>query len=235
MSQSNSHRKAAMRPPDAIQESIYRVAHDLTAGARAMSHLSAWIVEDIAALGIALPEDIESNLALLQNRAERLQSQMNDLLTFARLGTGQTPFNGDWPGLMTAILPAIPNLSRFELTQNLDARPQVQAQDLQQVVEELLSNAVKHHDQANGHITITCQQNPEGITLSVEDDGPGIPDDHIAQACKIMTTLRPRDDVEGSGMGLAICSRVAALYAGSLSIDTGQQGRGCRAALTFAH
>jgi signal transduction histidine kinase len=59
----------------------------------------------------------------------------------------------------------------------------------------------------------------------VKDDGPGIPEQFHEQIFKMFQTLRPRDQVEGSGMGLALVRKHVDLRGGRLTVDSGE-GRG---------
>ena len=56
--------------------------------------------------------------------------------------------------------------------------------------------------------------------ISVEDDGPGIPVELFDKAVEMFQTLRPRDKVEGSGMGLSLSKKTVEHYGGSLTIQS---------------
>ena len=57
------------------------------------------------------------------------------------------------------------------------------------------------------------------IRFTVCDDGPGIPEQLHARALGGMTTLRPRDEVEGTGMGLANVRKLAEHYGGHVELS----------------
>ena len=56
--------------------------------------------------------------------------------------------------------------------------------------------------------------------ISVQDDGPGIPQELFDKALEMFQTLRPRDKVEGSGMGLSLSKKTIEHYGGSLTIES---------------
>ena len=56
--------------------------------------------------------------------------------------------------------------------------------------------------------------------IHVRDDGPGILPELHHKAIKMFQTLKPRDETEGSGMGLAIVRKITEHYGGSISIDS---------------
>ena len=52
------------------------------------------------------------------------------------------------------------------------------------------------------------------MIVTVSNDGPGIPPRYHERVFQPMTTLRSRDEVEGSGLGLALVRKIAAAYGG---------------------
>jgi signal transduction histidine kinase len=61
--------------------------------------------------------------------------------------------------------------------------------------------------------------------LFVADDGPGIPEPYRESVFEMFTTLKPRDEVEGSGMGLALVRKVVTGLGGECGIQA-SAGRG---------
>jgi signal transduction histidine kinase len=92
----------------------------------------------------------------------------------------------------------------------------------------LLSNAIKHHDRGRGRIKVSGSVEGETLTLCVEDDGPGIPPRDRERVFQMFQTLRPRDEVEGTGIGLALVKKLAERRGGRAWLDEAPQ-RGTRA------
>ena len=91
---------------------------------------------------------------------------------------------------------------------------------LEIVLRNLISNAIKHHDKTSGHIQISCTQANNMHHICVQDDGPGIPSELFDKALEMFQTLRPRDKVEGSGMGLSLSKKTIEHYGGTLTIES---------------
>lgn len=94
-------------------------------------------------------------------------------------------------------------------------------QDLEEMTGNLIENAVKW---ADGHIRISVR--PEGtgrISISVEDDGPGMSDEDHALAMARGGRL-DESGPPGSGLGLAIVADLAALHGGELHLTRAQMG-----------
>jgi len=107
------------------------------------------------------------------------------------------------------------------------------ATPLEQVLRNLFTNAIKHHDRPAGSITLDWQhKNKDYYEFSVTDDGPGIPPEYHERVFVMFQTLRPRDEVEGSGMGLALVKKIVATYGGKTSI-TSDGIRGTRISFTW--
>lgn len=91
---------------------------------------------------------------------------------------------------------------------------------------ELLYNAAKYSD--GQHITLSVTDTDNTICYTVEDVGPGLPDDKAETVFKPFT--RDGDLAEGIGQGLTLALRHAKSLGGNLSIDTDYQ-QGCRVTL----
>jgi CheY-like chemotaxis protein/anti-sigma regulatory factor (Ser/Thr protein kinase) len=96
---------------------------------------------------------------------------------------------------------------------------------LQQILMNLIGNAIKHHDKKVLHIDVTVEDRGTALAIAVKDDGPGIPAQFHEQIFKMFQTLKPRDLVEGSGMGLAIVRKHIERFGGTLGLES-VEGRG---------
>ncbi len=89
----------------------------------------------------------------------------------------------------------------------------VDARRLEQVFRNLFENAL---DAASGalQIALSCKVTPEGITIEVQDNGPGVPADQRTTLFDAFSTSKPT----GTGLGLAICKRAVEAHGGELSL-----------------
>jgi signal transduction histidine kinase len=89
---------------------------------------------------------------------------------------------------------------------------------LTQAVRNLLDNAARH---ATSVITITLEESEAGASLSVADDGPGIPQDaqqRVFERFSRLDDARDRD-AGGTGLGLAITSAIIIDHGGTISVE----------------
>jgi signal transduction histidine kinase len=103
---------------------------------------------------------------------------------------------------------------------------------LAQVFLNLVGNAVKHHDKKTGSIRVSAEDQDSFVEFKVTDDGPGIPAKHRNKIFGLFTTLKRRDVVEGSGMGLAFVQKVVRQLGGRIDA-VGPDGRGACLAFTW--
>ena len=156
----------------------------------------------------------------------RLDRMLIDLLIYSRIGRMQGSGNVLWEEAIDAALEHLRMPPGFRLTRDIAARSVPMGRnDVVTLVSSLLSNSIKHHDRQQGTVRIATSDEGPWVRLDVSDDGPGIPAAVRARAFEVMTTLRPRDQVEGSGMGLANVRKIASHYGGQVEcIDTGERG-----------
>ncbi|MEM9428356.1 MAG: ATP-binding protein [Pseudomonadota bacterium] len=203
----------------------YAASHDLKAPLRVIANAALWLQED---LGPDLDADSRENLDLMRQRIQRMERLLDDLLAYSKVGradVSQDIVNGDTLLADTLELLEVPDGFRV-VRSGAFARLSIARMPLQTVLLNLLSNAIKHHDRSVGWISVDVEILDESYLLSVADDGPGIPKDYHERVFQIFETLRPRDQVEGSGMGLALVKKTVELVGGAIEIVSGADTRG---------
>lgn len=98
--------------------------------------------------------------------------------------------------------------------------------ELAQVLRNLVDNAQRHAETA---IALTLAEHNDTVTLSVEDDGPGVPAgdrERIFERFVRLDEARARDD-GGSGLGLAIVHEVVTAYGGTVVVTDSSLGGAC--------
>jgi signal transduction histidine kinase len=96
---------------------------------------------------------------------------------------------------------------------------------LERTILSLVGNAIKHHDKDVGDIKVAAREEGEFIVVTVTDDGTGIPQKMQDKAFQMFSTLKRRDEVEGSGMGLALVKKIVNHAGGTVKLTS--EGRGC--------
>jgi signal transduction histidine kinase len=91
---------------------------------------------------------------------------------------------------------------------------------LEQILHNLINNAIKHHDRETGNVTVSVASNGQRLRFSVIDDGPGIPVEYRNLIFDMFKTLKPRDEKEGSGMGLALVRKIVERMGGVCGVES---------------
>ncbi|WP_298920687.1 ATP-binding protein [uncultured Roseobacter sp.] len=226
-SQSSSAAETSLETSKEFEDFIYLISHDVRNSVRALIELPQWIAEDLTEAGVKIDGSVAESIELMNKHTGRLDRMLVDLLTFSRVGRMQNVEDVNIDAALSEVLEEIPMPSGFTVVRALDCEVvTIGERDIMTLMTALISNAVKHHDRSLGKIVVSSYRDREDVVLSVRDNGPGIPAGYHERVLGAMTTLRPRDEVEGSGMGLAIARKIAQLYDGRISISENQEGRG---------
>ncbi len=209
----------------------YVASHDLKAPLRAIANLSAWIDEDLG--GVDGPS--RKHLDMMRRRILRMDKLLDDLLLYSRAGRAELMSQElDVTAVATEMvqLLGVPDGFRVEVVG--EPTPVCSARlPLEQIVSNLVANSIKHHDRDAGHVRVSVAREGGWVRIDVEDDGPGIPEEHHARVFEMFKTLKRRDDVEGSGIGLSLVLRLVNRYGGRVSIDSKDGARGTRIRVTW--
>lgn len=218
-------RRAAdlQRSNDDLAQFAYVASHDLRTPLRGIDNLAQWIAEDA---GNALPEAAQGHLALLQERIRRMEQLLEDVLAYARAGQAAHPTErvatrqladqvveliAPPAGFTIAIAPDMPILRTAE-------------PPLRQVLTNLVTNAIRHHDRPTGRVAIGAAPADGGWQFTVSDDGPGIPPEHLERVFAMFQTLKPKDQTGCTGMGLTLARRIAERQGGRVWIEPAAEG-----------
>lgn len=220
------HVQALERSNRDLDDFAYAAAHDLRAPLRAIDQLARFVEEDSAD---ALTEESRADLATLRQRVQRMQNLMTGLLNYSRIG--RDAHRAEVIDTR-AMLEEIAEMYLPDDTFTLDVAPDIPEikaprDAVELVFRNLLMNSVKHHDHSTGLIRITGERRHNGISIAVEDDGPGIPSKFADRIFKVFQTLKSRDDHEATGIGLALVMKTMTSLGGTVHLAE-SPGRGAR-------
>jgi len=209
-----------------LQEFAYAASHDLKAPLRVIDNASRWLEEDLEG---QLQEGTREHMRLLRSRVARMEKLLDDLLQYSRIGrVTDARFTETVSGqeLIDDLIAMIAPPDGFEVRTGPGfADIRVCRMPLQHVLMNLIGNAIKHHHKKTGRVEVTVEDSGDLYAFAVKDDGPGIPERFHEQIFEMFQTLKPRDQVEGSGMGLAMVRKYVALYGGTIHLDS-KEGQG---------
>lgn len=221
--ESSNHRLAQTNKE--LETFAYVASHDLKSPLRGIAQLSTWIEEDLAEKSF---DEVEKHTLMLRNRIQRMEKLLDDMLIFYRAGKVDGKLSTvDVKHIATELF-EIQNTKaglHLELGDDLPVFETL-GTPFEQVLRNLFSNALKHHDRDQGVIRLDSETlNNNFYEFRVCDDGPGIPAKFQERVFGMFQTLKPRDELEGSGMGLALIKKLVETYGGTIKVFS--EGRGC--------
>ncbi|MES2772042.1 MAG: PAS domain S-box protein [Pseudomonadota bacterium] len=209
---------------DELNNFTYIASHDLKSPLRGIDQLASWITEDLSDV---LHEDTQHHLRLMRSRIKRMEMLLDDLLAYSRIGRS----HGDLVmvntrELVQGVFDLVAIHKPISLHMSADMPIlRTQKAPLELVFRNLIDNAVKHHDKAQGMISVSALPVDNGFEFLVTDDGAGIPLEHQKRVFSIFQTLKPRDEKEGSGIGLALVKKAVESRGGNVTlVSDGKSG-----------
>ena len=239
LAQSQSLSKELTAKAKALEETnreldnfAYVASHDLKAPLRGINSLAEWVHEDCREL---LPEDSIRHLTQMQNRVHKMESLLNELLEYSRVGkTEQHADSIDLHDMVRSIIDITDNPTRVNI-QITSRLPRVKSAiaPLRQVLLNLITNAIKYNDKGEqGKVEISCADEGDRLRISITDNGMGIEPRYHERIFQMYQRIAPKN-IEGSGMGLAIVKKQVEHHGGSVTVESKLQ-RGTKFTFTWA-
>ena len=173
------------------------------------------------------PEEERERLAAT---IEEMAATLEDILTLARTGRAREPVRPvDLSALADALIEEYRDLgAAAAFLPSERAVLAVQPNLLRRALRNLIDNAVTH----GGGASVAVEERTDEIEIRVEDEGPGIPAERLAEVLEPFRRLDSSRNREsgGAGLGLAIAAAVAQAHGGRLALANRPAG-GLRAAL----
>jgi signal transduction histidine kinase len=204
--------------------------------ARARSHvanLGHALNTPLATLGLSLREDRKPDgkrIALVREMQERIRHHLGRARTAVLSGPARArsriaPHVADISAALGKIY-ADRNLT-FKSRIAADIAAACEPQDLDEMLGNILDNAFKW---AKSKVEISATSSDGNVTLTLEDNGPGLADDKLPEA--LLPGMRLDETAPGNGFGLSITRELAELYGGSIGLSRSGMG-GLRVALVL--
>lgn len=209
-----------------LQQFAYVASHDLQAPLRRIGSF-AKILE--AGCSAGLDDAGKQWLNRIVDGVREMQNLIDDLLSFSRVDSESRPHG---PVNLNEIFANVCSLQDERISSSnakvtADDLPTVIADRTQmfQLLDNLVSNGLKYNVSDIPTIHVSAQCCAQQVVLSIKDNGIGIAQEHQEQIFEIFQRLHSSQDYAGSGIGLAICRRIAVKHGGSLWLES-EPGKG---------
>jgi light-regulated signal transduction histidine kinase (bacteriophytochrome) len=204
-----------------LEQFAYVASHDLKEPLRAISG-SIQILQE--RYNHQLDHDADDVIKHTVDGATRMQTLIDDLLTYSRLTTREAPLR---PTDCSEILrDALANLkssineSKAVITS--DPLPVVKADSTQllQVFQNLVGNGIKYRSQRTPKIHVGVEDKGGEWLFSVSDNGIGIAPQYAERIFRIFQRLHTRKEYSGTGIGLAVCKKIVERHGGCIWVES---------------
>lgn len=231
--------KELARSNQELEQFAYVASHDLQEPLRMVKSYVQFLAADYQG---QLDANADRYINYAVDGANRMETLIDDLLAFSRVGTQGKPFQPircvDVLEEIMADLTAVINESQAKVT--WDNLPTVMADrsQLTQLLRNLVSNGVKFRGEAPPRVHISAELVPTAAGLgetegsageewrfSVRDNGIGIAPEHHERIFLMFKRLHHRSEYPGTGIGLAICQKIVERHGGRIWVES-EPGKG---------
>jgi len=217
----NDHVVELRRSNEELERFAYVASHDLQEPLRMVASYTELLGRRYEG---QLDERADRYIHFAVDGARRMQTLINDLLTYSRVGRAELAFEPvDLEALVEEQLQSFQlRMAESEAVVTRDPLPTVTGDrgQLGQLVQNLLSNALKFHGEAPPRIHLSCHEEADHWHLAVRDEGLGIEPTYHDRIFGLFQRLHHRGDFEGTGLGLAICARIAHAHGGTIRVES---------------
>lgn len=207
-----------LRSNAALRDFAGQVSHDLK---NPLTGILGFVASVADLPGVGRDPDARSGLERALSSATRMWRMIEDVLAHASAGSRQDLQRVPLADVARWVIDDLePTIDAAGATVTAGPLPVVTGDptQLRVLLQNLVSNAVKfRRPDVPCEVRLTAEEDVHGWTLSVADNGIGIPVADRERVLDLFTRLRP--DIEGSGIGLATVRRIAAAHQASLEID----------------
>ncbi len=209
-----------------LKEFAYIVSHDLKAPLRGIRNIASWIREDS---GETLNEEGNGHLKLMDKQIVKMENLIIAILEYSKTGSAKASI--EWINLDELIKDVIETVeidsrTNFKINAHI---PKIQGARIviSQVLQNLLTNSIKHNDKSIREVEIEVNSNGDFFQFMVADNGPGIDEKDHSRIFDLFQTLREESTFESTGIGLPVAKKMVEEAGGNMWLESAP-GKGSR-------
>ena len=200
-----------------LEQFAYISSHDLKEPLRMITSFLQLLQKKYAD---NLDENANEFINFAIDGAKRLDLLINDLLEFSRIGSQERELKylNSEKIVELVLINLKPLIQDNNVKITRDPLPSIYANDQQivQLFQNLISNAIKYRSEKNPEIHISSNKLDNEYIFSVKDNGIGIDKKHLEQIFTIFQRLHTRGKYAGTGIGLAISEKIVQQHHGKI-------------------
>jgi light-regulated signal transduction histidine kinase (bacteriophytochrome) len=209
------------RSNDELQQFAYIASHDLQEPLRTVQSYLQLLQRRY---GQRLDRDADEFIGFAVEGAQRMRALITDLLAYARVSSQARPPGPTGVGEVVAevlrSLQAAIDERHAVITQDLLPTVTVDRNQLRQLYQNLVANALKFNRQGTPQVHLGARREGTRWRLCVRDDGIGLDPVYKDKIFEVFKRLYGRDEFEGTGIGLAICKKIVERHGGEIGVES---------------
>lgn len=211
-----------------LEQFAYVASHDLQEPLRMISSYTQLLMRRYKG---KLDQDADEFINFAVDGAKRMQALINDLLAYSRVSRREMNLEPvDCEMVLKKVLTMLePCIKERKVKIINDTLPRVMADSLklEQVFQNIISNAIKFCDKEFPEIHISAKHSEREWIFSVSDNGIGISRQYFERIFLIFQRLHTQAEYPGTGIGLAICKKIIEKFAGRIWVES-EVGKGSK-------
>ncbi len=215
------------RSNDDLEQFAYVASHDLSEPLRKVSNFCQLLERQYSS---QLDEKARQYIDFAVDGAKRMQTLINDLLGFSRVGRTTEGFvEVDLSAVMDSVVAELSDeIAASDAVISYDGLPTVPGSPalLDALLANLVGNAVKYRGTEPPRVTISADRAEDGWLFTVTDNGIGIQPQYAERIFAIFQRLHLRDEYGGTGIGLALCRKIVEFHGGRIWLDSDYSATG---------
>lgn len=202
-----------------MEQFAYVASHDLKEPLRTVANYLGLLRRRY---GAELPEAAHDYVQTAQDATVRMRHLIDNLLEYSKAQSLEISLQALGPVAQRAVDNLAQLIEDNQAQVEMGPLPQLHIDDTQmtRVLQNLIANALKYRSQAQPQIHIRAERETGAWRISVQDNGMGIAPQDQQSIFQMFSRLHNRDDIEGSGIGLATCQRIIHSHGGEIAVES---------------